>query len=386
MSLRSIALSSLRTAERLLRGRTSASALASVDEFLILFYDQAFGTAVHATPIFEALRQARPNARITVASCGIARETLRNSPFPNRVIETPNPYTHTLAAARVIRREFRPGKLFCIITPAGSSRSRISLLAVLAGKALRIGYTLMPEFYDAPLSPSACDDSQIARNLRTLLPLGIQSAVLEPRLYFTATDVQHAQALLADSPVGTPAAGTAILVTRTSGGQLTAWPDDRFIAVARHLIDVHKLRVLLPGTGADAAPVASLVSSMDAGAYSVAGKTTVPQLAALCALADIAVTLDTGTLHVARTQALPLAVIAPAWQASIEWMPLGKPWARILKGPWFPAPPPPGYAMQEVGVADVIAAVDDLLTAFPATPSARESRVRHSLVAAERIE
>lgn len=373
MSLRHIALTSLRNAERLLRGRVSAAALPSIDEFLILFYDQALGTAIHATPIFEALRRARPNARITVASSGLALETIRNSPFIDRIIETPNPYTHTLAAARTIRRQFKPGKLFCTITPGGSGRSRISLLALLAGKAHRIGFTLTPELYDAPLSPT-CTDSQIARNLRMLQLLGINAHDLEPRIFFTASDLQHARSLLTGD-----AKGTALLIACTSGGHPKSWPENHLIATAQHLIRTHGLRVLLPGTRSDVASLNQLAARIGSGAHVVAGKTTVSQLAALCAIADIAVTLDTGTLHVARTQTLPMVIIAPAWQPPEEWLPLGKPWASIQLGSPIPLPPPAEYVIDEVSVQAVITAADALLAASPVSAVARESRVQRSL-------
>jgi ADP-heptose:LPS heptosyltransferase len=373
MSLRHIALTSLRTAERLLRGRVSTDALSSVDEFLILFYDQALGTAIHATPIFEALRQARPNARITVASSGLALETVRNNPFIDRLIETPNPYTHTLAAARTIRHAFKPGRLFCTITPGGSGRSRIALLALLAGKSLRIGFTLTPELFDAPLSPT-CTDSQIDRNLRMLQLLGISVRDVEPRIFFTAADLQHANSLLAGN-----AKGTALLVACTSGGHPKSWREDRLIATGQHLTRVHGLRVLFPGTKSDVAQLNQLAARIGSGAHVVAGKTTVSQLAALCAIADIAVTLDTGTLHVARTQMLPMVIIAPAWQPPEEWLPLGKPWASIQLGPAIPLPPPTDYVIDEVGVHDVIASVDSLLAAFPVSANTREARVQRSL-------
>jgi ADP-heptose:LPS heptosyltransferase len=373
MSLRHIALTSLRTAERLLRGGASSGALDTVDEFLVLFYDRALGTAVHATPVFEALRRARPNARITVASSGIALEAIRNNPFIDRIVETPDPYVHTLAAARAVRRAFRPGKTFCVFTTSGSSRGRIAMLALLAGKALRIGFTLAPELYDTSLSP-ACDDSQIARNLRGLQLLGIETQALEPRIFFTAADLRKARSLLNGE-----AQGTALLVACTSGGQPKNWPEDRLIAVAQHLIGRYGLRVLLPGTQEDVASLTQLAERIGPGAQVVAGKTTIAQLAALCAVADIAVTLDTGTLHVARTQTLPMVIIAPAWQPPEEWLPLDRPWARILIGPWFPVTPP-GYAIQEVSVDAAIAAADHLLSAYPPSSDACEARVDRSLL------
>jgi len=141
----------------------------------------------------------------------------------------------------------------------------------------------------------------------------------------------------------------------------------------------------LTGMPSDVAVQQALAQRIGPGAESIAGKTTVAELAAVCSLADIAITLDTGGLHVARTQQLPLVVIAPAWQNSVEWMPLGRPWARILKGPWFPAPPPPNYAIEEVSVAEVIAAADDLLALYPPSAVARNARAQRSLIAAKAL-
>ena len=190
MNLRNAAFSMLKMGERLLRGPVpvEGTAFYSLDEFLVLFYDQALGTAIHATPLFEALRNVRPNARITVASSGIAREVIRNSPFIDRVIETPDVYTHTLAAVRALRRAYRPGKIFCAITPLGSTRSRVSLLAFLAGKSVRTGSTLAPALYHLPADTSS-GKSQLGKNLLSLVPLGILSSPIEPRLFITQEDV-----------------------------------------------------------------------------------------------------------------------------------------------------------------------------------------------------
>jgi len=379
MNLRNAAFSMLKMGERLLRGSVPVEgpSLDSLDEFLVLFYDQALGTAIHATPLFEALRKARPSARITVASSGIALEVIRNNPFVDRVIETPNVYKHTLAAARVLRRTYRPGKIFCIITLNGSSRSRVALLAFLAGKSVRAGGTLAPALYHLPVDTSGAV-SQIGKNLLLLTALGIQQSPIEPRLFFTQDDVNYVRTLLGlDNGL---CKGIAMLVTRVSGGQPTTWPQDRFVAVARHLMETHGYRIVLPGTASDTYDLNMLAKRISDGAISLAGKTTVAQLAVLCALSDIAITLDTGGFHVARTQALPLVVIAPAWQQSEEWMPLGKPWARILKGPWFPAPPPSHYAIEEISVGEVIAAADELVSKFPPSPQAREARIARSLV------
>jgi ADP-heptose:LPS heptosyltransferase len=222
----------------------------------------------------------------------------------------------------------------------------------------------------------------MANNLRLPELLGhAASRDLEPRVCFTIGDLNHARALLA-SDTEQP---TAILITRTSGGQPTRWPDDRFVSVARHLIAHHGCRVILPGTSGEAAPLEMLAKEIGPDAKSLAGETSISQLGAVCALSDIAVAVDTGTTHIARAQKLPLAIIAPAWQQSVEWMPLDKPWARILKGPWFPPPPPAGYAIEEIGVDEVNAAVDELLRQFPPLASSREARAQASLSFGQRV-
>ncbi|MDR3735918.1 MAG: glycosyltransferase family 9 protein [Acidobacteriaceae bacterium] len=375
MNLRKLIFSFIRSTEILLRGRVNPSELDSIQEFLLFFYDPALGSSIHETPMLEALRAARPEARITVATFGLAAQALRNNPYIDRVLITPNPYTHTLAAARFLRREYRSGRAFCLITTRGSSRTRIAAVAlILGGKALRIGFTQVPALYDVPLTAGG-QESQININLSTLSPLGIHARDIEPRLFLSSSEINLARNL-----IGNPEKGTAVLVTRTSGGQPTRWPEDRFVEVAQYLIRKHGLCVLLTGMPSDVAVQQALAQRIGPGAESIAGKTTVAELAAVCSLADIAITLDTGGLHVARTQQLPLVVIAPAWQNSVEWMPLGRPWARILKGPWFPAPPPPNYAIEEVSVAEVIAAADDLLALYPPSAEARTTRVKHSLI------
>jgi ADP-heptose:LPS heptosyltransferase len=142
---------------------------------------------------------------------------------------------------------------------------------------------------------------------------------------------------------------------------------------------------VLPGTAQDVAELTRLADHIGEAATSIAGRTSIPQLAAVCALSDIAVAVDTGATHIARAQELPVAIIAPAWQQSIEWMPLGKPWARILKGPWFAPPPPANYALEEVSVEAVNAAVDELLRAYLPCRGSREARVQRSLTDTSRM-
>jgi ADP-heptose:LPS heptosyltransferase len=73
------------------------------------------------------------------------------------------------------------------------------------------------------------------------------------------------------------------------------WPADNFIAVGRSLA-AEKIRVLVFGSK-DEESLGGAIARNVPGAMSFAGKTTVPQLAALLARCAVLVTNDTGTMH-----------------------------------------------------------------------------------------
>lgn len=378
-----VAFHSIALVERMARGLDGGrpsldpAELKKIRNFILPLFDPWLGSAVHETPLVDALRAAAPDVRIVAVAGGLAQQVFQNHPGLEMVSNTPDPNRHLGLAVRRIRevvQSFR-GEPWCALFTAWNCRSRVALAAMLAGNGVRAGFTVAPPLLHLPISFDR-DLSQIANNLRIpeLLGHSVPDG-LEPRVYFSSSDMEHALNLLG----GDTSRPIAVLITRTSGGQPKAWPEDRFLAVARHLIAAHDCRILFPGTAADAASLTQLTDLLGHHAQSLAGKTSISQLAAVCAMSDLAISLDTGGVHVARSQALPLVVIAPGWQDSVEWMPVGKPWARILRGPLFSPPPPANYVIEEVTVDDVIAAAEDLLREFSPSPAARAQRVKRSL-------
>ena len=376
--------STLGLGERMVRGPVSldARALSQLDSFLVLFYDNmALGVAIHATPLFEALRSAYPGATIVAATQGITAEIIGHNPCIDRIVLTADPYRHPIAAARMLRKVYDSTEPKCIITAAGSSRTRIALLAMSAGKAVRAGYTLAPGLYHLPASVAFGTSSLIDRTLHALDSLGVPFQTREPRIYFSQSALERARGLLGGE--GGSFRPRAILITRTSDKQPTQWLEERFVKVARHLIERHGFRIVLTGTKSDGPHLEALRDHIGEQTLSLAGMTTISEMAAVCTQVDLAVTLDTGGLHVARTQMLPSVVIAPAWQSSLEWLPIDQPWARILKGPAFPPPAPQDYRMQEISVEQVIEQTEELLREYPPSTGAREQRVQRSMVRTE---
>ncbi len=371
----------LASVERALRGLSPATEadLLSIRNFLFLQYESPLGSVVHATPVYAAIQHAMPNAHITVAASGMADSVLGNNPSIDRCVITPDPFKTFPAALRAVRKLYKqlpPGPV-CIVTTIGNQRTRLALLSLLAGKATRVGYTLAPQLYDLPLRFHP-EQGQIGGNLNILRRMGRNVPSCEPQIFFTAADAGYAASLL--EAAGAPDSPRIAFVTRNSGGQPNSWsPDtrseDRFLEVIAELSRTTGAVPVFLGTQADSPAIEMLRQASAIKGISVAGKTTVPQLAAVLAQCDLAISLDTGAFHVARAVGLPAVVIAPAWQSPLEWLPVGQPRYRVLRGPSIPAPTP-GYWIHEISAREVADAALDLLRNCPPGADARAAR-RH---------
>jgi ADP-heptose:LPS heptosyltransferase len=359
--------------ERIVQRTPDPAKADRVSRVLVLEYNLPLGTCVHMTPLYEALRRRR--IHVTVATRGLGLEVLRHSPYVDTLLETPDPLTDLGAAVTSLRRQLTRRNLNpeCCLTGLADQRSRIALLAMAATRSWRGGYTVHDELYQRPLTPD-WNRSQIENNLRLAGMLGCDGPLLEPRLFYTAEDAAHARALLAPT-AGRP---VIIVVSQNSGGQPTNWFPERWQQTLRYAARKMGYEPVYVGTAAERESIEKLRASADGTGYSVAGQTSIGQLAALLALSDLALTLDTGTMHIGRTVDLPMVVLAPSWQPPKEWLPLGRQNVRNLRGEQR-KDIPPDYRLDEISVDQAIAALEDLAALYPPGELAREARLARNL-------
>ena len=360
-------------AEHALRGDNFLSQTnpQQIRNFLFLQYDAALGSVLHATPIFETLKCAEPDAHITVAASSIAASILNRNPYIDSCVVTPGPgenFNQALRAVRELLQSMPPGP-GCIATTIGNRRPRIALLSLFAGKALHIGHTAAPELYDLPLTFHP-ERGQIEGNLDILRAMGHNVSFCEPQIFFTHRDADAAAEWLQLDPLQPRIA----FITQNSGAQRNRWRSDRFRNVIAQLTQTFHAAAIFPGTASELPAIEALRQSLSQPGISIAGKTTIPQLAAALAQCDLVVSLDTGAFHVARAVGLPAVVLAPAWQNPREWLPIDHPRYRVLRGLSIPTPPP-GYYMEEISVEQVVGAATELLEQFPASTKARQARL-----------
>ncbi len=347
--------------------------LSTIRNFLLLQYPLALGTAIHATPLIEGLHAAIPGARVAATASGFALEILRGNPGLERLVPTPSPLQDLIPSVRALRRaRFFDRERYAVLLTTGNERSRVMLAAMLGCGPTRVGFTVVPELASASLHFNA-NVSQIANNLRIVETLGHGPALLEdlrrnpsliePRVFPSAAHVATARGLLNQQGID-ESMPLAVFITQTSTTQSKSWRAERFRAVAEMLHRDYSMQIVFAGAASEAPAIEALREGLSFATASIAGRTDLLELSAVLGLADIALTLDTGPMHLARAVRLPFVVIAPAWSPAIEWLPLGSPRARILKNAELPAAPE-GYLIDEVSVSEVEQSLRELLTLYP---------------------
>ena len=165
--------------------------------------------------------------------------------------------------------------------------------------------------------PYPMHGSEIHRLLALPAALG---APTDDRLEFPVTDVDAdgAERLVRGAILGRPFA----IVHPGSSTPARRWPSQRFATVADQLVRAG-LAVGITGTERDRPLAEAVLRAMTEAATSVAGRTTLGELAALVERAQILVANDTGVSHLAAAVGTPSVIVFN--RSEIErWAPLDR--------------------------------------------------------------
>ena len=305
---------------------------------------------VHATPLVESLAAASPGVRIVVAGGRFAQEIYGGNPHVERVLAQPDPVQQFRDALRTAP-PFN-GEPYTTLLTTGNERTKVTLWAALIGPSRRVGFAVKPSLLHDAFTWDP-EGSQISNNLRLLQALDLPAVHTEPRIHVLAEQAAAAEAMLRAKGVH-PKRRRIALVTQTSPTQRKGWRAERWELLASSLVDRFDADLIFVGTDKEVPAIEALRGCIRKATHSVAGETTIAQLAAVLTRCDFGITLDTGPLHVGRAVRLPLVVIAPAWSPVHEWLPLDNPEYTILKNADFPLPAPHDYIIDEVSVDDVL--------------------------------
>jgi heptosyltransferase-2 len=312
------------------------------------------GDAVMSVPALTRLREAKPNARITLLTPLKLAELWERQPFADEVLAFP-PEASFWQVARLLReKRFDTGIAF-----PNSARSRLELW--LGGVPIRVGMgnglllTTWAARRDGAVAMRKRSAGEVRRRLREgaqtesipaaahhsrhyLHLVGMLGASTEPmaphvELSEEATERVRTRFGLTRSP-GQPWFG---LCPGAEYGPAKRWPAERFAEAAKALAEKTGCRwVLFGGTG-DAAAADAITRQTGEPMLNLTGKTSLLELAAGLKICEIVLTNDSGPMHLAA--AVGARVVAIFGSTSPELTgPIYSPGARILRQPVACAP------------------------------------------------
>lgn len=270
------------------------------------------GDALMNTPALAALRRLYPEAHITVIGRPLVLPIFEKHPDVDEVLAYPS----ARGWARVksfgaLTQSLRDGRYDLGI--AFQNAFEAAALLRLGGVRRRVGYDRDGRAWlltDAvPLRQEYLEFHETRYYLRLIQHLGSQET--DPEAYkFPLTSEEHtwASEFLKASGIE-PEAPILVLNPGATYGSAKRWRPERFAEVARALREQYACQIAIIGTATELPAAEEISQHLNGECAILSGKTNLRQLAAVLKQCDLIITNDSGGMHVAASQGVPVIAI-----------------------------------------------------------------------------
>ncbi len=283
---------------------------------ILIIKPSSLGDVVHALPVLAGLRQAYPTAHIAWIVGTSFAPLLHGHPLLDEVIPFDRArfgrlWRDPLACIAFWRfvAEVRRRRFDLILDLQGLIRS--GLLASFSGARRRIGFSDAREgawlCYTQRVDAGSGEIHAVEKNLRLLAALGLPARAAEFPLPIGAAEAHAARRLLTDA--GLPNDRGFVAVMPGARWKSKLWPVERFAALIDAIHTEHGLRCVLLGSPAERALAETMCAASRCGPCDLVGRTTLRELAALLARAQVAVSSDSGPMHIAAALRTPVVAL-----------------------------------------------------------------------------
>lgn len=342
-------------------GASSAAINHQHPRFLIVRLSH-IGDAVLTMPLVCQLREHFPQAYIAWAAEPAAAKVLAGHPAIDRLLVVERNWSKSPAGWWRMRRTLRREQFDIAIDPQSLLKS--SLLAALSGAPIRIGMggqhgregsRWLNNRLILPKSSHLLD-----RTLELLHALGLDIPAEKKFRY----PLDEAARNKIDQLCSVNGWNPLVVINPGASWPSKQWIPERFGSVAEHLHQRYGRKVLVTWAGEAERALAERVVYASRRLAQAAPATTLPELAALCARAELFIGCDTGPLHIAAAVGTPcLGLYGPTRPedsgaygtqhlALQKWLQRGS--KRSLRSG-------DNLAMRDISVNDVCQAVDQFM-------------------------
>jgi lipopolysaccharide heptosyltransferase I len=303
------------------------SAMTPGPSTLLLVKPSSLGDIIHTLPVLDALHRSWPATAIDWIVKPEWAPLLEGHPMLRDVLRVPL----RVGAWPSLAAELRRRRYEMVIDLQGLLRS--GLLSWLTRAPVRVGFANgregSPWFYNRRITPPPEPVHAVERYRDLVRQLGVETAgAVRFPLPAWPTARTWAERFWADERIGPE---QPVCVLHPAARWVTKrWPAERFASVAQRLM-AQGWRVILVAAVAQQALAAAVGRLAQGRVIDLAGRTTLPQLAALLGRASVLVTNDSGPMHLAAAVGTPVvAMFGPTDPRKIG--PYGSGHAVLFKG------------------------------------------------------
>lgn len=305
------------------------------------------GDVIMLGPALRALRAAMPRASLTLLTSPAGSQAAPLlSPWIDEVMveralwqDASNALAFEPAREHVLLDRLRGGRYDAafIFTSFSQSPYPAAYACYLAGIPIRVGES--KEFGGGVLSVAATplpdEVHQVDRNLHLLEAAGIPvghrdlEVCIPAAAELRAEELLHEAGIRTDSPFVVVAPGASCAARR--------YDPERYVEVTRLLSRDAGMPVVLVGDARDEVTCAAIEAGDPEHVVSLAGRTSIPELAALLARGRVLIGNDSGPMHLADAVRTPMVILFSGTDLESQWAPRNAP-ATLLRRPTDCAP------------------------------------------------
>ena len=323
------------------------------------------GDVLLATPVFSNLRQAYPEAELHALTGAWSRVVLERHPDVSKVLEYNSPaFCRTeeptsLKQTFRLYRELRRQKYDLMVALRGDWRIVCFALSRVTPKRLdraalqvanKLGFSQFTGTHET------------TRNLDVLRKADIPTPIQATTFSITAADKKWASDFLTTLQIDKEC--PLIAIHPGSPIPLKRWMPERYAELADWLIARKRAEILFVGVKDEIPIIAEIQARMRTDSNSIAGKTTLTQLASILPKCNVFIGNDSGPMHLAAAVGIPtIGFYGPG--DPTRFGPVGPKCQTIQRK--FDCPPCPGTTcrfgkegcMSKIQVADVTQTLED---------------------------
>lgn len=293
-------------------------------ERIVVIKLDRIGDFVLATPFLRELRRAKPEAWITLVTSQTVSDLALHCPYVDELVIAPktlpglhSEVTHWRSWQRIALKKLQPLRATLAILPRWDVDlyDAFALLS-LCGARDRVSYSVAVDpfkrqqnsGYDHFLTRAVGSKSgrhEVEKNLALLTALGLPHQRTNVELW----PIANADALL-NRLFPQREKHRLVALCPLSAEEVKDWPLQRFLQVAEHFRHVPALTFVLL-VGPEYAAISERADILaQTNLISLAGKLTLDETAALLGRCELALTVDTGLMHIAAAMHCPLVVVS----------------------------------------------------------------------------